>query len=241
MKKKSIIFLFVLILLAGCTNSKQSLLQELGSTPDTELASSLVSFFADYESDPATKIVLRDADREAEVTDPILIQRIYGNIMKITVKSEMDSAGLTGSTMTIEMIKGTDSVQMKFVDNKFLVLGSVAYEVGDASKLIRLSQQILDGTTPSHEKEFTGCKGEIISLDGNEEQEQMTAVVRISNTGTADVSEYAFTVVFLDENGKVLATKKCSQTLDEPLIPGASVLVEVNCDYREDITDVTFQ
>ena len=79
----------------------------------------------------------------------------------------------------------------------------------------------------------------LISLTAT--SDNWTATVKITNTGKEPLSSAEYTVVFLDEKGKIQATKKVSLNLSKPLSVSDSTYQTVSCDYKEAITDVTFQ
>ena len=219
--------------------TKQSLIKELGSNPDTELASLCVDFFQNYDKKPATQIELTYADdTTVTVNDPILIQRFYRYITNISVKAKSTAADQSGEIIRLALDNGTLVLPMEFVGDA-LVLGNIAYELADASVLLQLVRQIKEGTTPVHVKKFENYTARIDSLVqvGN----SLTADLEFVNTSEEDIDTIEATVIFVDKTGKIMATKKINTKLENPLGPKGSYWIAVSCDYKDTIDDVTFQ
>ena len=239
MKRFLLAFLAVLMIVSGCTVTKQSLIKELGSNPDTELASLCVDFFQNYDKKPATQIELTyEDDTTVTVNDPILIQRFYRYITNISVKAKSTAADQSGEIIRLALDNGTLVLPMEFVGDA-LVLGNIAYELADASVLLQLVRQIKEGTTPVHVKKFENYTARIDSLVqvGN----SLTADLEFVNTSEEDIDTIEATVIFVDKTGKIMATKKINTKLENPLEPKGSYWIAVSCDYKDTIDDVTFQ
>ena len=239
MKRFLLAFLAVLMIVSGCTVTKQSLIKELGSNPDTELASLCVDFFQNYDKKPATQIELTyEDDTTVTVNDPILIQRFYRYITNISVKAKSTAADQSGEIIRLALDNGTLVLPMEFVGDA-LVLGNIAYELADASVLLQLVRQIKEGTTPVHVKKSENYTARIDSLVqvGN----SLTADLEFVNTSEEDIDTIEATVIFVDKTGKIMATKKINTKLENPLEPKGSYWIAVSCDYKDTIDDVTFQ
>lgn len=227
------------MIIGGCTVTKQSLIKELGSNPDTELANLCVDFFQNYDKKPATQIELTyEDDTTVTVNDPILIQRFYRYITNISVKAKSTAADQSGEIIRLALDNGTLVLPMEFVGDA-LVLGNIAYELADASVLLQLVRQIKEGTTPVHVKKFENYTARIDSLVqvGN----SLTADLEFVNTSEEDIDTIEATVIFVDKTGKIMATKKINTKLENPLGPKGSYWIAVSCDYKDTIDDVTFQ
>ena len=239
MKRYIGILMVLLLLVAGCTVTRQTLIRELQSNPNTELASAAVEFFRDYEQKPATKIAMRYEDETViTIEDPILISRFYRYINQITVKSKTTADKVSGEVIQARLSNDNLSVPFEFIGD-YLVWGYVAYELGDASKLLKLAREIRSESTPAHTKEYDSYKAHIDSLVNV--NETLTADVQFTNTSEENVTVLEATVIFIDADGKIMATKKISYTPDNPLEPEQSAWVAVSCDFQEAIEDVTFQ
>ena len=172
------------------------------------------------------------------VEDPILISRFYRYINQITVKSKTTADKVSGEVIQARLSNDNLSVPFEFIGD-YLVWGDVAYELGDASKLLKLAREIRSESTPAHTKEYDSYKAHIDSLVNV--NETLTADVQFTNTSEENVTVLEATVIFIDADGKIMATKKISYTPDNPLEPEQSAWVAVSCDFQEAIEDVTFQ
>ena len=145
---------------------------------------------------------------------------------------------MSGEVIQARLSNDNLSVPFEFIGD-YLVWGDVAYELGDASKLLKLAREIRSESTPAHTKEYDSYKAHIDSLVNV--NETLTADVQFTNTSEENVTVLEATVIFIDADGKIMATKKISYTPDNPLEPEQSAWVAVSCDFQEAIEDVTFQ
>ena len=240
MKRRLIALLIVTILVSGCSAGSQSLLKQLNNNPDKEAVSSLTNFFKNYADDPADQITLTFADGSSKTTnDSILINRLYKDLMAVTVKKTSQNTSLTGDKVLVTLTKDDNSsTSLQFV-GKYVVIGEVSYELSGASPFLTLVAQIQSDTTSKHELKNTTYTVLITTLSHS--GDSMVADVKFTNTSSENISSVAATIVFLDESGKIQATKKFSQDLSNPLAPNETYWTKISCDYKEEIVDVTFQ
>ncbi len=240
MKRRLIALLIVTILVSGCSAGSQSLLKQLNNNPDKEAVSSLTNFFKNYADDPADQITLTFADGSSKTTnDSILINRLYKDLMAVTVKKTSQNTSLTGDKVLVTLTKDDNSsTSLQFV-GKYVVIGEVSYELSGASPFLTLVAQIQSDTTSKHELKNTTYTVLITTLSHS--GDSMVADVKFTNTSSENITSVAATIVFLDESGKIQATKKFSQDLSNPLAPNETYWTKISCDYKEEIVDVTFQ
>ena len=240
MKRRLIALLIVTVLVSGCSAGSQSLLKQLNNNPDKEAVSSLTNFFKNYADDPADQITLTFADGSSKTTnDSILINRLYKDLMAVTVKKTSQNTSLTGDKVLVTLTKDDNSsTSLQFV-GKYVVIGEVSYELSGASPFLTLVAQIQSDTTSKHELKNTTYTVLITTLSHS--GDSMVADVKFTNTSSENISSVAATIVFLDESGKIQATKKFSQDLSNPLAPNETYWTKISCDYKEEIVDVTFQ
>ena len=240
MKRRLIALLIVTVLVSGCSAGSQSLLKQLNNNPDKEAVSSLTNFFKNYADDPADQITLTFADGSSKTTnDSILINRLYKDLMAVTVKKASQNTSLTGDKVLVTLTKDDNSsTSLQFV-GKYVVIGEVSYELSGASPFLTLVAQIQSDTTSKHELKNTTYTVLITTLSHS--GDSMVADVKFTNTSSENITSVAATIVFLDESGKIQATKKFSQDLSNPLAPNETYWTKISCDYKEEIVDVTFQ